>query len=973
MSPTLRRLLATACLVLLAAAPAWSGPGPTANRYSRAWTSKDGLKGSQVWTMLQDRSGYLWLGTNEGLVRFDGMDFLVWPAFGTISLPSGSVRTLSLARDGTMWIGFGGTGGVSRVRDGRLRNYSSIDGLPRAIVLAVLEDQAGVAWAVTVIGLFRLSADRWEPITEHQGLPRGAISAIYEDRRGDLWIGTSGGTYRREAGASVFQRVADAGGVEGFSQDRSGTIWAVGSAGLLRLAEGERVRVWPQLAGTRIRHDRDDQLWLATLGAGLLHVDPERTNPILHRYHGEAVLTSDLVRAVLDDREGNVWVGTQSGLNRLSEAVVSMLAGDDIGPLARAVTATDDGAVWIATSTGLYRTQGGAVQRFTESDGLPSASIRALHATTSPGGLWVATMGGIARRTPQGFEALPRSRELRLAQIMAIAPDRSGDLWVGDIADGLIRFHAGRPTVIVDAMAGRPFSVYTDSGGRIWTGFADGTLTIHDGDTARSFSEKEGFLGGMVTSLREEPEGTMWIGSSRGLSRLRDGHFDRVTWANGLPGNLIGAIVPDGLGHLWLGSSSGIIRIALTEVEKAFADSSYLVQHVLYDASDGLRGDPIGFGAPTAASTGDGMLWFITSDGVARLDVRRAAKNRRPPPVLIESIVADARDIPRDGGPPLPPRTGNLQINYAGLSLRAPEKVTFKYLMEGFDTQWVEAGTRRQAFYTNLPPGSYRFRVIADNDGTPSESEAVWAFAIAPAFSQTRWFMLSLAGAGAAVATGVWWLRVRGVRSKFALTLVERSRMAREIHDTLLQSLLGVMLRLDEVERTIDVSADSAKHQLSRLRQQVEFYIREARQSIRDLRSPVLQTRDLVSALRDTGARLTAGRADFEYHVTGRTRRVPVKVEEHLLRIAQEAISNAIRHAAPRVVTVNLAYADDSLALRVADDGTGFNVQRSDQLDDHWGITSMTERAAQVEAQFRLTSVPGCGTVVEVQAPLQRG
>ena len=968
MNRTCHRLLVAACLLLLAAVPAWTGSAPPANRYSRAWTSKDGLKGSQVWTLLQDRAGYLWLGTNEGLVRFDGVGFHVWPAFGAVSLPNGSVRALSLARDGTMWIGFGGTGGVSRVRDGRLRNYSSNDGLPTAIVLGVLEDQAGVAWALTAVGLFRLSAEHWEPITEQQGLPSGTISALFEDRRGDLWAGTTGGIYRRTAGAESFLPVADIAVAEGFSEDRSGTVWAVGSAGLFAFAEGGRVRAWQALAGTRIEHDGDGHLWLATLGGGLLHVDPDRAEPVLHRYHGEAVLTSDLVRAVLQDREGNIWVGTQSGLNRLSEAVVTMLADDDMGPLARAMTATGDDAVWIGTNMGLHRVQGGAVQRFTEADGLPSASIRALHAT--PDGLWVATAGGIARRTPRGFEVVPGSGEPRPTQVMAIAQDRLGDLWVGDMARGLIRYHDGRPSVIVGAKTGRPFSVAADSKGRIWTGFTDGVLTIHDGDQSRSFSDKEGFVGGMVTSLREEPEGTMWIGSSKGLSRSRDGHFDRVTWANGLPGNLIGAIVPDGLGHLWLGSSSGIIRIALTEIEKAFADSSYQVQYVLYDASDGLRGDPIGFGAPTSAQTHDGMLWFITSDGVARLNVHQAVKNRLPPPVVIESIVADAHDISQASGEPLPARTGNLQINYAGLGLRAPEKVTFKYLMEGFDTQWVDAGTRRQAFYTNLPPGGYRFRVKADNDGAASETEAIWSFSIAPAFNQTGWFRLLLVVAGAAIATGAWRLRVRGVRSQFALILVERSRLAREIHDTLLQSLLGVMLRLDEVERTVDVSADSAKQQLGRLRQQVEFYIREARQSIRDLRSPVLQTRDLVTALQETGARLTAGHAAFEYSATGRARRVPVKVEEHLLRIAQEAISNAIRHAAPRVVTVTLAYADDSLALRVADDGTGFDVERREQPDDHWGITSMQERANQIEARFLLTSEPGRGTVLEVQAPL---
>ena len=260
---------------------------------------------------------------------------------------------------------------------------------------------------------------------------------------------------------------------------------------------------------------------------------------------------------------------------------------------------------------------------------------------------------------------------------------------------------------MVDGGVGRkpPFTIYGDRSGRVWAGFFDGTLVVCDGDQARAFGERDGFVGGMVTSFREDGNGTLWIGSSKGLSRYRHGRFDQVTWANGLPGNVIGAIAPDGLGNLWLGSSAGILRVELAELEKGFANPSHQVRHVLYDTSDGLRGDPIGFGTPTVAESRHGLLWFVTSDGVASMDIHRVAKKRLPPPVRIERVLADTHNIPPTATGPLPPRTGHLQINYAGLSLRAPEKVRFQYLMEGFDQRWVDAGTRREAFYTNLPPG----------------------------------------------------------------------------------------------------------------------------------------------------------------------------------------------------------------------------------------------------------------------------
>lgn len=955
---------------LLTAASTAAGSAPEAiNRYARSWTNEDGLRGSQVWALQQDRDGYLWLGTNEGLVRFDGVDFRVWREFGGVPLPGGSVRALSLARDGAIWIGFGATGSVSRVFEGELRTYSNDDGLPGSNVLAVLEDRAGTAWAGSLVGLFHLVNDRWQRVPAEQGLPTGFINALFEDRLGHLWVGTAQGTYRRKAGERAFALVSQI-GVTDFSEDTNGTVWGIGNDGLVRFDEVTGTVVRPEFAGTVILADRDGGLWVGTLGRGVLHLDLSQENPVLHRYYGETVLTNDLVRAVMEDREGNIWVGTQSGLNRLSDAVVSMLTLGDSTRLVRAVAVDEQGTLWVATSNGLDRVSATSTRRVGTADGLPHESIRALHLDPRHG-LLVATGGGIARVTAGGIRTLPPP-SLPLPQISAMTTDRTGDIWVGDLSRGLVRIREGQATVMVDAGEGRkpPFTVYGDVSGRVWAGFFDGTLMVYEGDTARTFGERDGFVGGMVTSFHDDANGTLWIGSSKGLSRYRNGEFDAVTWDNGLPGNVIGAIAPDGLGNLWLGSSAGILRVELAELEKGFSDPSHQVRHVLYDSSDGLRGDPIGFGTPTVTESRSGMLWFVTSDGVASMDVHRVAKKRLPPPVLIEGVVADTRAITLVEETPLPPRTGHLQINYAGLSLRAPEKLRFQYLLEGFDQQWVDAGSRRVAFYTNLPPGSYRFRVRAENDGVSSEAEAVWTFAIAPAFYQTRWFQLLLLAVGVAVATAAWRLRVRQVRSKYSMMLVERSRLAREIHDTLLQSLLGVMLRLGAVEKTVDESADAAKQQIGRLRQQLEFYIREARQSIRDLRSPLLQSRDLATALRETGEQLTVGQSAFEFDTTGPARRAPVRVEEHVLRIAQEAISNALRHARPQQVTVSLIYTNDSLALRVSDDGQGFDAAAVDGDDGHWGIASMRERAVQIEAEFEVHSAPGDGTAVELKVPL---
>lgn len=958
-----------ACLLALSSA-AFADRDAATHRYTRSWNNEDGLRGSQVWAVLQDRVGHLWLGTNEGLVRFDGVTFQLWREFGGVALPGGSVRALALASDGAMWIGFGATGGVSRVFENRLTNYSNDDGLPGSNVLDVLADSRGGAWAASLVGLSRLDGERWTQVTATEGLSASRVSALLEDRAGTIWVGSDQGVFARPADGKTFTRMSAMVAAD-FTQDASGVVWAVGGAGLVAISGVERRIALPVSDGTRLLHDRSGALWVGTLGGGVLHVDPFRTDPVVHLYRGESILTSDLVRSLFEDREGNVWVGTQSGLNRLSDGVVSMVPLGAGERLVRAVTLDDASAVWIATSDGLYRMENGTPRRFGRDDGLPSASVRALH--NEPGrGVWVATDGGVVLMTRQGVRPGP-TQQPPMGQVVGLTVDRRRNVWIGEISAGLVRLGEAHDQMRDDAPVGTkpPFTIYGDASGRVWTGYFDGTLQVRDGDHVRTFGRSDGFVGGMVTTLHESPAGTLWIGSSKGLSRYRDGRFDSVGWSSGLPGNVIGAIVPDGLGQLWLASSAGILRVALADLERSFGDRSHTVPFVLYDASDGLRGDPISFGTPTAAYAADGRLWFVTSDGVALMDVHQAAKRREPPAMLIEGVVADTRAVPIDAGRSLPPHTSHLQINYAGLSLRAPEKVRFQYLMEGFDASWVDAGVRRQAFYTNLPPGSYRFRVRAENDGVPSQSEATWTFAITPAFYQTRWFQLLLMGVAVATATMAWRLRVRQVRSEYSLILVERSRMAREIHDTLLQSLLGVLLRLGDTEETVLTSPDTARQQLGRLRQQLEFYIREARQSIRDLRSPLLQTRDLVAALRETGERLVAGRAGFQFDATGPARRAPVRIEEHVLRIAQEAISNAVRHGSPTTVRVSLRYDSTSMTLQVEDDGVGFDGSEvTDDSEGHWGITSMRERTAQVEGRLELRTTRGLGTSIELHVPL---
>jgi signal transduction histidine kinase len=362
---------------------------------------------------------------------------------------------------------------------------------------------------------------------------------------------------------------------------------------------------------------------------------------------------------------------------------------------------------------------------------------------------------------------------------------------------------------------------------------------------------------------------------------------------------------------------------------------------------------------------------------VADLDPRTIHKQRLSPPVRVESIVADDRRLDADAGAVLAAGTARLEIDYTALSFTVPSKVRFRYKLEGFDSDWIDAGTRRQAFYTNLAPGSYTFRVTASNDGVANEAGSTWTFSIAPAFYQTVWFRSAGQLMIGLVAWGAWRLRVRHVRDQYDLVLAERARMGREIHDTLLQSLVGVAMQFDAVGSQLDDSGGSVKKELERLRRQIEQCIREARQSILDLRSPMNETEDLGTAIRRMADKQTRGTpVAFELTVKGMPRPCGPRVQQQLLRIAQEAVANAIRHANATHIRLELWYEDSSIALRVADNGRGFDPDQPVFMpEDHWGLANMKERADQIGAQFRLTSSPGGGTEIEtiVQMPVASG
>jgi signal transduction histidine kinase len=683
-------------------------------------------------------------------------------------------------------------------------------------------------------------------------------------------------------------------------------------------------------------------------------------------------LFADSVASLFEDCEGNIWAGTQVGLLfKFSPRRVIPLT--DLGHV-RAVAADLTGNTWVGADTGLIQISRAGRRVFGLRDGLPSADVRALHVDRT-GVLWVATASGVVR-ADRGFVRLPLLEGTWPSRIHTMATDSSGSLWLSDQDQGLLRWKDGHlapfdPTPSISHTG--IDSVATDSSGRVWLVVAGGGLGSWSADGSFKLLRASDAFNLSDLAVYEDAAGTIWFGGGDRLTRFKDGKLTTATHRNGLPNQPILAIADDREDFLWIGTSAGVVQLAKTEFERAAQDPSHQIAFKLYDSSDGLAGMPLRYGYPNAARAQDGTLWFVTGSGVAVVDPRRILASRPAPVVQIETVSADGRQVDPRREFVLPPRTGTLQIEYTAPTFQSPTKVQFRYRLDGIDEGWTDAGTRRQVLYANLPPRSYRFHVIArSSEGIWNDRGAVLDFSIQPTFYQTTWFHATCVVAAVFTLIAGWQWRLRGVRRQFALVFAERARLSREIHDTLLQSLVGVALELDVMSKRPGAATATPIEQLGRLRRRVEQYIREARQSVWDLRSPTLEIRDLEGALREAGERAVRGTPlDFEFAVEGRPHRWAGEVEQQVLRIGQEAINNAVRHARAHKIRAELHYASDSLRVTISDDGRGFDrTDRASQQAKHCGLMIMQERAEQVGGFLTIATHPGAGTNVELVIPL---
>jgi ligand-binding sensor domain-containing protein len=943
------------------------------------WTIKDGLHSGDIRAITQDTEGYLWLGTRDGLVRFDGLEFVPGPG-GDSATEGTVVSALIAARDGGLWVGFSDVPGVSRIQRGQVVDYSVSDGLPDGMIAVLIEDRQGTVWAGGLGGLAAFRGKAWQRVGAEAGLPPMSVFSLYEDRAGTLWAGTSAGVFQRPSGEAAFHPYDDSSRfVQMFAEDRPGALWISESRNIVRQLGRAADSTLPrtvQLPGPAraLIFDQRGTLWVAGLGEGLFRITQPAgaRRPAVEPFNDERML-GGAARSLFEDRDGNLWVGMRGGgLLRLSKSAIKTnlpLEGHTSDGL-RALAATPDGSVWVATGHRLNQLTGDRTRAFAVDDAL------ALH-TDRAGSLWVVTPRAISRFDGERFVPVPAPPDVRLERVFSFTSDSRGALWLCSYDEGVLRWHNGTLTRVSEgtALHHRPCNfIFTDTEDRVWVGFTTGGAAVYEEGNLRTYGTKEGLASGAVVAIYQDRHGAIWIATINGLTRIRDQQLVTADKRHGLPGRLVPSLVEDGDGDLWLGTESGaqLIRFSPAEIDRIATNSSHQITYRVYDESDGLLGPMPRWGRPTAVLGHNGHLWVFSGNQVAVIDPRQPPVRRTAPMPRIERVAIDGRDVSPGADFVVPPRTRTLEIDYGAVSLSLASKLRFRYKLDGFSNEWVDAGLRRQTSYTNLDAGTYRFHVGVTSDGQWADIATSIAFTVYPPFYRTYWFYAVCIGAIGLAAWGVWWLRLRAIRHEFAVVIGERARVSREIHDTLLQSLGALTVQLEIVARHLDPSQSKAQEALQRLRKNLVYCVRDARRSVWELRSLRLEQRNLVEAVEEMAQEtMVALPVSIRVEVAGRVRQCAPDVEQHLLRIAQEAISNAVQHGAAGEVVVELDYRGKVLSLSIRDNGRGFVPEEATaNSGEHWGLVNMRERVTRMGGELSVKSVVGQGTVVTAVSPI---
>jgi len=963
-----------------------------------AWTVRDGFALGNIYAMAQTPDGYLWLGGEFGLVRFDGVRSLPWQSPAGQQLPDRNINALLVTRDGTLWIGT--FAGLVSWSNGKLTRVPLPGG---QFIASLFEDREGTVWAATLgtpTGrLCQIRKSGMQCNSDDNAFGR-AVWALYEDNSGTLWAAAESGLWRIKPGPA--KRYPTSTELIGLSKtDEGRLLMAIHGAGLLQLV-GNKLESYPvrasinskmplgdhDLDANRVLRDRDGGLWIGSVERGLIHSHHGQTD-VFTKADG---LSGDVVLSLFEDREGNIWISTTGGLDRFRElpvATVSVKQGLS-SDATQTVLAATDRSIWVGAHEGLTRLQNGQATIFRKANGLPDDLVQSLF-QDDRGRFWVSTRHGLAYFEEGRFVA---NGAIRSGEVHYITGDKAGNLWLSENR-GLLHLCDGR---LVEQIPWQAFGRHQQANvvladreqGGLWLGFwVDGGVSyVKDGKVRASYTTADGLGQGPVPDLRLDSDSALWVATEYGgLSRIKEGRVATLTTVNGLPCDTINATMEDNDRSLWLYMGCGLVRIQRSELDAWIAHPKRRVEMTIWDAADGvrLRSSAASEYGPRVAKSTDGKLWFVTGEGVQVVDPHHLAFNNVEPPVHIEQVVADHQNYWQNitgtavSNLRLPARTRDLTINYTALSLVAPEKVHFKYMLEGQDQDWREVVNDRQAQYTNLAPRHYRFRVIASNNsGVWNDQGDTLEFSVAPAYYQTNWFRVLCVVAVLLLLWAAYQFRVHQLHHEFDMTLEarvgERTRIARELHDTLLQSFHGILLHLQTVSN--ELPGGQTKQKLDGVIDQAARAIVEGRDAVQGLRTSTIEGNDLALAINTLGEELAGAesaphRPYFTVQVEGTPRNLHPIVRDEVYRIAGEGLRNAFRHADAQRVEVEIRYDDRQLRVRVRDDGKGIDPKliSEDGREGHFGLRGMRERSKLIGGKLSVWSEVNSGTEVELSIP----
>ncbi len=967
--------------LLLSAALLAAGDDPLQFVHDQ-WGTTEGLPQSSVTAILQTSDGYLWLGTQGGLVRFDGVRFELFAPATHPGLTSSRIRALFEDRHRTLWIGTE-DGGLVRYTNGVFTPIAAPEFATTTITFVSASGDDGL-WVATPAGLFEMRADGIRPRLRGDGSPLTPESNIIAGDAGELWIGTRWGLVRSLPDRLETYTPKDglpSDGVQALWRARDGNLWIGTARGVARRIDGTiRSAGLPELADASVTalYESSRGLLIGTSSA-LYRVAGGRASPV-------AAVGRQSILSITNDREGNIWIGTvMNGLMRLNPARVEVLpiveGVNDISVVP--IVEDRDGTMWIGgTCTGLLRYAKGARRLFTARDGLPPSCVWSLLADRD-GALWIGTYGdGLARYADGAFQTFThRNSGLKHDVVLALFQDRRGVVWIGTrgglhaLDKGVFTAYGAADGLVHDDVR----FITEDRHGALWIATTGG-VSRFAGGRFTNYTTANGLAHNSVRAIHEDADGTIWIGTyGGGLMRFRDGRFASITRAAGLFDDVVSRILEDDRGFLWMSGNRGIFRASRASLN-AFADGrARAVTSASSGVTDGMKTHETNGGAqPAGWKARDGRLWFPTIDGVAIIDPH-AGENPLPPPIAIERIAVDDRQLDLSAPIVLPSGRMRLAIGYTALSFTAPEKTQFRYRMEGYEAGAVDAGTRRVAYYTNLPPGQYVFRATgSNNDGLWSTPGASLAITVTAPFWMTWWFRITVAIGLATLAFVVHRARIGALNRRqqlheaFTRQLLdsqeaERARIARELHDTLGQSL--VMIK-NQAQLGLTRPPGDRDQAITEISSMAAHAIAEVKEIAYDLRPYQLDRLGLTRAIEALIARVESSTALPMRSVIEDIDGVLSKEAEiTLYRIVQESLSNIVKHARASIVEVTITRRDGQVQARIHDNGAGFAVDRATQAPRGMGLSGMAERAGMLGARLDIVSGHGRGTTITLTIP----